>query len=488
MKQERTFAALMRSLLYRPAQLAVVVVVVLFLLALAVLGVLSWRDLQRLDTIRAQIDQTRAVQQTTLALQSILLDEMAGRTSVDQTKLREARKEISTLVASGGRLGTDISRKLGEALDTLANPDDQPRTVLASALGTTSQALDAQARSQSELLDALSRDSRIELRLALGALIGFPMLLGLAVWLLRQRIFGPINDLKELLSRIADGKFTPVEIQQGDTLVAPVLENYNRMVRRLEELELAHHRHAQNLRSEVRAATKALLKQQQDLAQAERLAAVGELAASVAHELRNPLAGVQMTLANLRLDLANPELVERLDLVLAEVQRISRLLNDLLAPARHSPEPARDVDLAAMVKELLTLMRYQTAQEIGLEARVPEHLLCHVPEDRLRQALLNVVLNSVQAMNGCGGNIVVMGEEQQGCIRLAVCDDGPGFSAALLATGVRPFITGREQGVGLGLAVVNRFIQDMGGELTIANRTPRGACVMLSLPMEKSHG
>jgi two-component system NtrC family sensor kinase len=478
----------MRSLLYRPAQLAAVVVVVLFLLALAVLGALSWRDVQRLDTIRAQINQTRAVQQTTLALQRTLLDEMTGRISVDQTKLREARKEISSLFASGGRLGTETSRKLGEALDTLANPDDQPRAVLAAALGITGQALGDQASSQSELLDALSRDSRIELRLALGALIGFPTLLGLVLWLLRQRIFGPINDLKELLSRIADGKFTPVEVQREDRLVAPVLENYNRMVRRLEELELAHHRHAHTLENEVRAATRALLKQQQSLAQAERLAAVGELAASVAHELRNPLAGIQMTLANLKRDLGNSGFVERLDLVLAEIQRITRLLNDLLGPARHSPEPARDIDLAQVVKELLTLVRYQTPQDIGLEARIPERLYCRVPEDRLRQALLNVVLNSVQAMDGSGGSIVVTGEADQGRVTLVVCDDGPGFSEALLATGVRPFVTARDQGTGLGMAVVNRFAQDLGGELTITNRTPHGACVMLSLPTERPHG
>jgi signal transduction histidine kinase len=252
----------------------------------------------------------------------------------------------------------------------------------------------------------------------------------------------------------------------------------------LEELENAHQSHAALLEREVREATSALLQQQHSLARAERLAVTGELAASVAHELRNPLASIQMALSNLREDATDPDVVERIGLINDEAIRVERLLNDILNSARHAPEPARMVHLSSLIGRLLALTRYQLPANVQLESEVPGDLSCRVPEDRLRQALLNLILNAAEVMEASGGKVLVAAETQADMVRITVTDEGPGFPPELLRNGSRAFVTTREGGTGLGLAIVRRFAHEVRGQLLLENRQPRGACATLLLPCQ----
>jgi signal transduction histidine kinase len=241
--------------------------------------------------------------------------------------------------------------------------------------------------------------------------------------------------------------------------------------------------HALSLEAEVRSATEALLEQQRSLARAEKLAAVGELAAGLAHELRNPLAGIQMSCANLRNEVQDADQAERLDLIGAELKRMTRLLNDLLDQGKQTPPPNIHFQLQQVVSELLALTRYQIPAHIRLESQIPPALHCHLPESNLRQALLNLILNAAQSL-----------DDKPGCIRIAayalanggicieVSDDGPGFSEEMLGQGIRPFATGRSRGTGLGLAVVQRFARDCGGQIRLANQAQGGGQVSLLLP------
>jgi len=237
----------------------------------------------------------------------------------------------------------------------------------------------------------------------------------------------------------------------------------------------------------VRAATRALLEQQRSLARAERLAATGELAASVAHELRNPLAAIHLALQNLRGEMRDADLSLRVDRVVQEVERLTRLLNQLLDASRHAPEPSREIQLAGLVAELLELTRHQLPTTIALENRVEPSLTCRLPQDRLRQSLLNLLLNAAAAL-GEAGVITIAARREGEKIRIEVSDDGPGFAAEIIDGGIRPFASTREQGTGLGLAIVRRFARDMGGEVTLSNCTPHGARVTLLLPSQTDHG
>jgi signal transduction histidine kinase len=172
---------------------------------------------------------------------------------------------------------------------------------------------------------------------------------------------------------------------------------------------------------------------------------------------------------------------ERLDLIGGELTRVNGLLNGLLDQARLQPEAATQVNLAACAAEVLALARYQVADGITLRQDIPAELVCRLPENRLRQALLNLVLNAAQVLPQ-GGNVQVTAHLDDGALQLEVGDDGPGFPDALLHSGVHPFASARSGGTGLGLASVRRLALDLGGAIRLANQPPHGARFTLILP------
>jgi signal transduction histidine kinase len=293
-----------------------------------------------------------------------------------------------------------------------------------------------------------------------------------------------LDDLRDLFYALAERDFRAISTDTIEPILIPLFDNFNYLVTRLEILEEEHRLRASNLQSEVRSATKTLLEQHRSLANAERLAAVGELAAGVAHELRNPLAGISMSLGNLREEVKDPDLQERLDIVVAEIERITRLLEQYLSSARHAPEPARQVDIGDLVTELLHLLQYQVPRHITLESQGVETIECTLPRDRIRQMLLNLILNSVEALGETEGQVVVAAWRSDGKIHMSVCDNGPGFPEEMLRGRIRAFATRRKAGTGLGLIMVRRLVQELGGELDLSNREPHGACVTLTFPFQ----
>jgi C4-dicarboxylate-specific signal transduction histidine kinase len=315
-------------------------------------------------------------------------------------------------------------------------------------------------------------------------LIIVPLLALVTLFLLRRRILCPLRHLGNLMSLLARQEYGPAPLEKADPLLRPLLENYNRMVTRLAELERENEMRRHSLEKQVRAAAQSLLQQQRTLAQAEQLAVVGELSAQIAHNLRNPMAGMEMSLSNLRDEIDNPDHARRIGRVIDELHRMTLSLENLVDRSRHTPEAAKDFGLAETVDDLFELTRYQITESVSLVSEVPADPICRLPEDRLRQSLLNLILNSVEAIGPKPGRVVVSAARRNGQLRLSVCDDGPGFPEATLTKGLQPFVTGREHGTGLGLATAQRFAHDLGGGIELQNRHPRGACVTLRLPCE----
>lgn len=472
----------MRTRLLKPLQLGVALIVAMLLLALAVLGWLNVRAQERLDIISAAFAQIQQLQRVGLQMTRLMSDEVAAIAPLTRDKVAAVARELDALEPMAAPLHGDTSQRLAKAYALLADVNRDPRVATARALGMMREATYEETSAGAKLLLELNADAKTEKRLALAALLLLPLILVLTLWLLRERIVEPINDLKGLLLRIADGDIAPVQTKGESQWLSPLLKNYNHMVARLHELERQRSERAASLESDVRAATAAILEQQTALARAERLAAVGELSASLAHELRNPLAGIQMSLANLRQEASSPAAASRLDLAIGELQRVTRLLNELLGQARHSPEPKQLVRLAPLVGELLELVRYQLPADLSLRQEIAEDLEIVVPVDGLKQALLNLVLNSAQALGSDGGSIVVAAESHSEFLCLRVMDDGPGFPAPLLSGEARVFTTSRAGGTGLGLSVARRFAREMQGEVRLSNRLPRGACAEIVLP------
>jgi two-component system NtrC family sensor kinase len=324
----------------------------------------------------------------------------------------------------------------------------------------------------------------MELHLAVALLVALPIAGGVGLLLLLRRTEQPLKDLQDLLNHLATRDFRPLSdeaLNQTTRLARPAFNSYNVLVSRLQDLEAEHRDRERLLERRVREATEALLAQSRELSRAERLAAVGVVSAGLAHELRNPLAGIQLACSKLYQKLGNSDQAKRIAAVISELKRINHLLTERVDAARHAPEPSVPTNIATTVSELLALLRYQVPADFTLEAFVDEDVQCTLPAAGLRRALLNLVLNAVQ-IQGDRGRVEVSGSRETDWVVIRVSDDGPGFPEEMLHAGIRPFATGRAGGTGLGLAMVRRFVRDLDGDFTLENRSPHGAQVTLRLP------
>lgn len=471
------------QLLKRPAQLRGWALLVLLLFALVILVGMIWRNLERVDSLGSYVSYWHRVQAANQSMKKALMDHLSGRIALDHSQMLGLSNRVHALVDLGGHLDSETPEKLLAVERSLIQGESHSPDVLQgrllAAMAIMNSALDDEVSLREEALADISQDTRYEVAMAsvtLAAILLFS-------WVFfRLRILAPLHDLRELLLRLAEEDFRPMDTQHLDPLLLPVFNSYNEMVKSLGELEAAKRLHAESLEAEVRAATQALLEQQRSLAQAERLAAVGEMAAGVAHELRNPLAGIQMSCVNLRSEIDNSDQATRLELIIAELKRMARLLTQLLEQSKQAPAPSQTCDVSALVRELVALARYQIPAQIELDYRVPESLICRIPESGVRQVLLNLVLNASQAIEPRPGKICIELSREAEWLQITVFDDGPGFSDDLLRGGVRPFASGRPQGTGLGLAIVQRTMRESGGQMQLSNLDPHGACVTLKLP------
>ena len=467
--------------LLRSVALPVVVTAGLLLLVLASMLLITTRSLTRMTPLQEHLVVMQKVHDEVLSMQRIALRGLDSATPARGEILVDMKQSLAqlarepALLTAMGRSGIADAGKLVEAADL------PPREALQRGITLLHEVLVEENRAHANLLDAVQAQARLEMRLAAAALILIPLAGGLVLFLLRRRFLLPLDNINTLLTRLGDGDYAPARVEAVDPVLEPLIANYNHMVTRLARLEAEQQARQAGLEAEVRAATRDLLAHNRSLAQADRLAAVGEMAAGLAHELRNPLAGIQLALANLREELADPDARARLETVGAELRRITDLMNGLLNQARLAPEAARPVALARVVSEVLALARYQVAAGILFEQDIPDDLRCWLPEDRLRQALLNLALNAAQAMESAG-TLRVCARLAEGGVAISVSDQGPGFSEALLRGGVQPFASTRPGGTGLGLASVRRLAQDLGGALELENVAPRGARITLLLP------
>ncbi|MGZ8192325.1 MAG: sensor histidine kinase [Methylobacter sp.] len=472
----------MKPIFYRPVQLRGLAFLVLLLLALAILGGMIWRNLERFQTVLSYVNYSHRIQNVSVGLQQSLIEYLTQAVPISHPEaLTKTLGEIDELMADTRYLSTATRTSLETVRTLLADVGEldkiEKNSRLITALKVMSQTLDNEALQREKLLADISNDTKAEMYMAL---ITLTVILVVAILFVRRKILYPLNDLKQLLQRLTEEDYTPITTYHLDPLLLPVFNSYNEMVKQLAELEEAKRLHAQSLQQEVRLATQALLEQQYSLARAERLAAIGEVAAELAHEIRNPLAGIQIAFSNLRREINDEKQCERMELIGTELKRLARLLNDMLEQSRHSPEAATNFDLTALVCDLVTLTRYQVAESISLDIDAPAPLPVHLPESGIRQALLNLILNAADALEGSPGSIRIKARREERGLYIDVLDNGPGFSQDILEQGIRPFRTSRPRGNGLGLAMVQRFVKDMGGTLSLANK--QGACVSIWLP------
>lgn len=217
---------------------------------------------------------------------------------------------------------------------------------------------------------------------------------------------------------------------------------------------------------------------------AERLACVGELSASIAHEIRNPLAAI-INSVNLmsRDNLPEADRKQVIDIVNAESARLQRILNDFLTFSRIPQSNLRPVELCQLVRDTVTLLSNDPAlpADVILETHLPA-MRCRgrVDEDQIRQALINLIMNGIQAMPN-GGKLTVEIRTEENRLNISIIDTGTGIADELLNKITHPFVTGRKNGTGLGLSIVQRILMQHGTKLDILSHKGAGTEVSFYL-------
>jgi signal transduction histidine kinase len=254
----------------------------------------------------------------------------------------------------------------------------------------------------------------------------------------------------------------------------------------------------QRLETKVEERTAQLRAAERKLMQADRLASLGELAASVAHEINNPVSGVlnlSMLMQRILKEDGIPsgrvaEFRRYLGQVASETSRVGRIVSDLLSFSRRSKPQETEADLNAIVRTTVSLVTHKLQlANVQLDLDLPDDLpRVHCDASQMQQVVINLVLNAAEAIKG-GGTVSVRtrpeGTPKPSGVVLEVRDTGSGIPRELLGKIFDPFFTTKEEGkgVGLGLAVVYGIVEAHGGEIEVESRIGEGSLFRVSLPL-----
>jgi len=236
----------------------------------------------------------------------------------------------------------------------------------------------------------------------------------------------------------------------------------------------------------VTIATDATQQQQleQNLIRAERLAAIGELAASLAHEIKNPLAGISgaIQIIKERFERDDPHR-EIIDEIQHQIARLDNTVRDLLIYARPTPLNKQPTDLAGLIDRVLTVLarerQFQPLQII--KHYPPEPIQVDLDPDQFEQVCMNIVLNAAQAMTGPGQLVITLQADQAHCT-LTFTDSGPGMPPQVARRAFEPFFTTKTRGTGLGLPICKKIVEAHGGEVELQTAPQKGTTIILRLP------
>ena len=215
--------------------------------------------------------------------------------------------------------------------------------------------------------------------------------------------------------------------------------------------------------------------------QQDRLAAVGEMAATVAHEIRNPLGGIRGFAALLARDLDTEDprrrLVAKIEVGAKELERVVSELLEYTRPIQLRPRP---VSCAALIDAALGYVETGD-RPVAIVNGIEKSLHVHVDVDKMRQVFLNILLNAIQSIDGAG-EIRISARAQERSVWVAIADTGCGMTPAQQEQVFSPFFTTKEKGTGLGLAVASKIVEAHGGAIEVESEPGNGSTFRVRLP------
>ena len=225
---------------------------------------------------------------------------------------------------------------------------------------------------------------------------------------------------------------------------------------------------------------------ERDMQHREKLAAIGQLAATVAHEIRNPITGAKCLLQQVEDELnGSTQGKEYVQLALEDLERVEQSVSQLLTFARKEEFHFTELDVTDLTRATLQRFTEQLPeQSFSLRLQESAPVVAIIDEEKLRRVLLNLLANAVDAVNGDGQvevRVSVMGSE----VQLQVSDNGHGLSAKEQERIFEPFFTTKEKGTGLGLAIAKKIVEGHGGRIAVASTPEQGTTFTVTLPRQR---
>jgi len=281
----------------------------------------------------------------------------------------------------------------------------------------------------------------------------------------------PMVELQQKIGQLGAGDLSvAVSFANRNDEIGELGRKFNQMVQQLQES-----------RTEIERLHRT------QMSRAEHLATLGELATGLAHEIRNPLAGIAGVIEIIGRDLptTSPARAVVKD-VRQEIARINQIVTDLLQTARPHPPRVRKSDLNTTVEHAVMLGRQQALAKSIEIALQKDPVLPEVEHDsdQIHQVLLNLLLNALQAIN-VNGKVTVTIKSQGSSAVVEVADNGRGIPPEVLPNIFRPFYTTKGEGTGLGLSLAQRIVQDHQGRIDVTSTVGKGTTFAVSLPLER---
>jgi signal transduction histidine kinase len=275
-------------------------------------------------------------------------------------------------------------------------------------------------------------------------------------------------------------------LKKRNHLTKTLAERIGSAIRQL-ELEQSLRGYYEQLETEVDIRTKDLEQVQEKLIRSERLAAVGELASGVGHELRNPLNVIRNCAYLLSLALnekSDEEASNTLKVLDKQIDVANKIVTDLLDFTRIKPPSQVKVDLTSLVNESLswTAAPEQVAIHVNLNGHTPP---VRTDPEQMSRVFANIISNAVQAMNGKGGELNIGSVIDENFVSVIFQDNGCGIPEENLVKIFEPLFTTKPKGIGLGLAISKRLVEQNGGIIEVASQTGNGTTFTVKLPIEK---
>lgn len=299
---------------------------------------------------------------------------------------------------------------------------------------------------------------------------GAVVICGVSIGALAYFIQRPMVELQEKIALVSEGNLNvAVSFARRNDEIGDLGRNFNHMMQQLresrEEIETLH---------------------RTQMSRAEHLATLGELATGLAHEIRNPLAGIAGVIEIIGRDLPSTSPARAvLKDVRLEVAQINRILTDLLETARPHPPRMSRSNLNTTVEHAVMLARQQVlSKPIKIELqKAPDLPEVEHDSDQIHQVLLNLLLNAVQAMEGAGTVRVEIGSRDD-CASVSVKDTGRGIPEQQLSHIFRPFFTTKGNGTGLGLSLARRIVEEHHGQIAVSSTVGKGSNFEVLLPFQ----